>query len=840
MCLNLGDGHDLSRWNVKIFCDETAFARRVAAKLEDVGFEVASIETRNSQSIGLKYGGATAFVRSMARLVIGDESACLPEEKAWSHSDRDIYLIIQDFEIAGKPAAERVPIEIESDCINGASELASRLIAQGFAEPKILIRDKLGAIDQFFVSADRFISEGADGAAVSLISEVTSFLDGAGVDRVKFPLRLSLVTSSHIRGIQGGDCEVKLPMAAMQAGVLPPYGIDTPERFMIQIRYDDFAAAQELRDQFLQNGFPRVELASCEDSEIRDGLRVCWPEAQNMSQVRFLAQSIFRQKLDDLGLTNETWREVDANCANTIVFYFPFKATSEGKIAQARSKPENFSVKVACTDSHLRKAIMRQLRRMGFKKVIESPERLGGTRICYGNVPVDLVEQVSKVISEASGLDFETSLRALEDAKELIIFVSDELAEKTSPDGVLETGEKNNAKSVAAQPIVEASNIDLSLAGAPVDAKRPFIVQEKDGVWIGTCWIAFKADPAHPLLPSHHTLSEFCFDQSTVETMMHLARGLEAVREPILLEGETSCSKTSCIQAFAALTKWPSIRLNMSGQTDSSDLIGRYSPQGPGSWPWVHGMVTEAMLKGYLVNLDELNLAEANVLERLNPTLERHPSMVLSECENLVIGGIGNAVHANFAITATMNPVDTYAGRAILSPAYRDRWQGFRNVRKPNREDYEAMLRCLVFGEQPAVVIEGMRYAAWTQSPSFPELSQMPQIEELLPRLAQFHVAVERAACETEGETANALGSGKRERYVYTRRALLSVLQFLSSQVVRDAKSTRRRGEKTIPQEQFTSLVRIAISRYYLEKIRDGSDRGTVSRLIEATGLAAQ
>ena len=54
-------------------------------------------------------------------------------------------------------------------------------------------------------------------------------------------------------------------------------------------------------------------------------------------------------------------------------------------------------------------------------------------------------------------------------------------------------------------------------------------------------------------------------------------------------------------------------------------------------WKWEDGPVVKAMLEGYWLILDELNLAEASVLEHLNSILERNPSLLLSEYNDRLI-----------------------------------------------------------------------------------------------------------------------------------------------------------------------------------------------------------
>src|SRR5262249_7264972 len=90
-------------------------------------------------------------------------------------------------------------------------------------------------------------------------------------------------------------------------------------------------------------------------------------------------------------------------------------------------------------------------------------------------------------------------------------------------------------------------------------------------------------------------------------------------------------------------------------------------------WHWQDGLVVPAMKKGWWGLLDEVSWPEPQILERLNSVLETEPYLVLTEHDNSVLGPAGQAVHPYFRIFATMNPAE-YAGRSVLSPAYRDRW----------------------------------------------------------------------------------------------------------------------------------------------------------------------
>jgi hypothetical protein len=242
-------------------------------------------------------------------------------------------------------------------------------------------------------------------------------------------------------------------------------------------------------------------------------------------------------------------------------------------------------------------------------------------------------------------------------------------------------------------------------------------------------------------------------------------------------------------------------------------------------WRWQDGLVVQALKQGWWVLLDEVNLAEPQILERLNSVLEREPSLVLTEYDNSALGVPERPVHADFRIFATMNPAE-YVGRSVLSPAYRDRWRGYRFVPRPGETEYLAMLRYLVFGTQPEMTVLGQPYAGTPagEEPPHAALAAWPHVAGLLSALARFHAALERASGLGEDETAR-LGARRKERYVFTRRGLLSVLQYLTSPLGPALETLSMR------------TIREAIVRYYLGRVSARDDQVLVVRLLDAAGL---
>jgi AAA domain (dynein-related subfamily) len=240
-------------------------------------------------------------------------------------------------------------------------------------------------------------------------------------------------------------------------------------------------------------------------------------------------------------------------------------------------------------------------------------------------------------------------------------------------------------------------------------------------------------------------------------------------------------------------------------------------------WRWQDGLVPQAMRQGWWLLLDEVNLAEPQILERLNSVLETEPSLVLTEYDNSLIGPGGAPVHSSFRIFATMNPAE-YAGRSVLSPAYRDRWRGYRFVPRPGEGEFLDMLRLLVHGQQPDFPLHGSSYQGPVQEPRYHQLSALPGAAGFLEALARFHVALEHAVGQAPNAMAR-IGGRRKERYVFTRRGLLSMLDYLSSPLAGEDGRLDQRA------------LRRALLRYYLGRLSTADDRAMVIQLLDAHGL---
>jgi hypothetical protein len=217
-----------------------------------------------------------------------------------------------------------------------------------------------------------------------------------------------------------------------------------------------------------------------------------------------------------------------------------------------------------------------------------------------------------------------------------------------------------------------------------------------------------------------------------------------------------------------------------------------------------------------------VNLAEPQVLERLNPVLELPPTLVLTEHDGRRFGSGGDVpISENFRLFGTMNPSE-YAGRATLSPAFRDRWGIWGHIGKPSEPELLDMLRCLVTGESPAFVWEGVRWIPPHSEPIYPSLVDFPDLEMTLKSISSFHARISGAAGDNESPAS--IGRVRRERYVFTRRTLLNAMRLIHE----NAKSASR----------LRGITARVMAEIYIQRLADPADRAAALALLRATGLA--
>ncbi|KKZ66310.1 hypothetical protein EMCG_07974 [[Emmonsia] crescens] len=157
---------------------------------------------------------------------------------------------------------------------------------------------------------------------------------------------------------------------------------------------------------------------------------------------------------------------------------------------------------------------------------------------------------------------------------------------------------------------------------------------------------------------------------TTVANSLRIARGLQSAK-PILLEGSPGVGKTTLVAALAQSLGKPLTRINLSDQTDLTDLFGSDVPvEGGdiGNFAWSDAPFLRAMQTGGWVLLDEMNLASQSVLEGLNSCLDHRQQVYVAELDQTF------KRHPDFVLFAAQNPHHQGGGRKGLPGSFVNRF----------------------------------------------------------------------------------------------------------------------------------------------------------------------
>ena len=829
-----------------------------AESLGQGGWMITHSETKLHVASELSYGSAGPLSRQLikwhlARLGI----AHVVERQRFGPRDATIHLTLVDPQDVGRALKERAPLELIGDDL-GALERARQLAQDaGYLSASI----RLGAPEElcYFDGVVGALQRGSEPDELSALS--AQILKELGVDDSRF-------TPHLIDGALDEMPVLRLPTAAYERGEVHPSdpGLIAHWRFTLHSLEDTAERLEALARRLNDHGAIGVTQTVLPDPlpDMSLSAKISWcyqviPPSDVLkeevkSQVLAFLTGDLEHTLTPLITTEEVVGDED-HCVIDVPKLFYQRAAYQKQVGQL-SKGLNFRIKTEHRSAY--KSLMDHFNSAHYKfsSTDFSSDSSSTPTIKFGKAPRVFIEFIQQYILEHTGHDCEIDKAWGDGDNDVWVYLP-------SP--------------VVVVPVVEAASEQVSVReswfeGATVD--HTFIRLSEELLEIGDLQLPRRSGDQHPLAPSTKSFEHYCLDQRTADSLYHVAEGV-LIGEPCLLEGETSVSKTSIILYLAMLMNQPVIRINLNGQTDTGELIGRFLPTSstrdlpipmnelsaqpqllnPESlkilheaereergltpletqrvisteslprrtWRWQDGAIIKALQRGWWVILDELNLAEPQILERLNSLLELNPSLVLSEYDGRIYGTKGHPIHPQFRIFGTMNPAE-YDGRMTLSPAYRDRWTGYRFVERPHDTDYHAMLRYLVYGTQPEVTVFGQSYLAPEPKVApFAHLASMPQIDMLLESLARFQSSLERAVDQVGGTQ---IGGRRRERYVFTRRGLLAIVRFLSN----DLHARQNEADRTHD-------VRASICRYYLNRVTNREDQVVVLRLLDAVGL---
>ncbi len=149
---------------------------------------------------------------------------------------------------------------------------------------------------------------------------------------------------------------------------------------------------------------------------------------------------------------------------------------------------------------------------------------------------------------------------------------------------------------------------------------------------------------------------------------------------PTYCYGPTGSGKTSHIWHLAALTRTPIRRINLHGDTRASDLMGTREvitdDDGNSITTFTPGVVTQCMINGWWLLLDELDCAKTGIAMVLQSILERSQGKKQVYVPNYGLVDI----HPLFRIFGTGNTngrgefMELYPGTQVLNEAFMDRF----------------------------------------------------------------------------------------------------------------------------------------------------------------------
>jgi midasin len=187
---------------------------------------------------------------------------------------------------------------------------------------------------------------------------------------------------------------------------------------------------------------------------------------------------------------------------------------------------------------------------------------------------------------------------------------------------------------------------------------------------------------------------------TTRANLLRLVRACQVLR-PILLEGDPGAGKTSLVANLAAVCGQQFVRINLSDQTDLTDLFGTELPvegeEGSREFAWRDADFLRAMQKGSWVLLDEMNLAPQAVLEGLNAVLDHRGTVFIPEL------GRTFQRHPGFRVFAAQNPVHQGGGRKGLPKSFLDRFAKVY-IHPLTKSDMDVVLSAAYSQLRPALV----------------------------------------------------------------------------------------------------------------------------------------
>lgn len=175
---------------------------------------------------------------------------------------------------------------------------------------------------------------------------------------------------------------------------------------------------------------------------------------------------------------------------------------------------------------------------------------------------------------------------------------------------------------------------------------------------------------------SHHEKDALLIQEggyvSPIETLWEDVLLAVVLHKPVLLKGPTGSGKTRLAQSISHFFQQPMHSINCSVDLDAEALLGFKTlvhRDGEALIEFVEGPVIQAMKKGHLLYIDEINMAKPEILPILHSVLD-HRRMLTNPFTGEVI-----QAHPSFSVISAIN--EGYVGTSPMNEALKNRFLSF-------------------------------------------------------------------------------------------------------------------------------------------------------------------
>ena len=194
----------------------------------------------------------------------------------------------------------------------------------------------------------------------------------------------------------------------------------------------------------------------------------------------------------------------------------------------------------------------------------------------------------------------------------------------------------------------------------------------------------------------------------------------------VLIIGPKGTGKTSLVKDFAKDKNINLESINFSLRTRESHLIGTKTLT-DGTVSFDEGLLIKSMKSGDILYLDEINSAEADVLLRLDETLDDRRQITLKESTGEII-----KAKEGWFVIATINPL-SHSGTKELPPQLLSRFPVRIRLEYPSENIELEIVKKYVLGNHEAEIIQAIKLAnTLRQAAAVEELFYSPSLRETI------------------------------------------------------------------------------------------------------------